>query len=139
MNGRPPSFGDLWVIVPNWNDFQHYKDRDPPWIRVYTDLLRRPEWLDLSPNASGLLLDVWLAFAAQNGQLRVKDVSRLSQARVRRATFERLADAGFIELSASKPLPQRQRQRHIPRAVTSKADDGLGFEIPKDLLRDVPR
>ena len=143
---RETRFRDLWVIVQNWDEFQHYKDRDPPWIRVYLDLHRRDEYLRLTAVERGLLLDIWLTFAETNGQMRVSTQARLKHdphaTHARPEHFIRLCDAGFIALSASKPLPQRQRQRQNPRVVTSEVDangNNSGFQIPENLLKDVPR
>ena len=32
------------LTVRNWSDFQHYKDRSPPWIRLHRDLLDNYEF-----------------------------------------------------------------------------------------------
>lgn len=31
--------------LTNWDRFQHYKDRDPPWIKLYRDLLTSESWV----------------------------------------------------------------------------------------------
>ena len=31
--------GEGYVQVKNWTKFQHYKHRNPPWIRLYNELL----------------------------------------------------------------------------------------------------
>lgn len=33
------------IVVHNWERFQHYKDRDPPWIKLYRDLLTSESWV----------------------------------------------------------------------------------------------
>jgi len=33
------------ISVTNWDDFQHYRDRDPPWIKLYRDILTSEPWL----------------------------------------------------------------------------------------------
>lgn len=33
------------ISVCNWDDFQHYRDRDPPWIKLYRDILTSETWL----------------------------------------------------------------------------------------------
>ena len=30
----------------NWSDFQHYKERNPPWIRLHRSLLDNFEWAE---------------------------------------------------------------------------------------------
>lgn len=46
--------------VKNWEKFQHYKNRKPPWIRLYRDLLDDPEFFELSGDAVKHLLMFWL-------------------------------------------------------------------------------
>lgn len=33
------------LVIKNWDRFQHYKDRDPPWVKLYRDLLTSESWL----------------------------------------------------------------------------------------------
>jgi hypothetical protein len=33
------------LSVCNWDDFQHYRDRNPTWIKLYRDLLTTEAWL----------------------------------------------------------------------------------------------
>ena len=46
--------------IKNWRKFQHFKNRRPPWIKLYRDLLDDPEWHDLDPAAAKLLVTLWL-------------------------------------------------------------------------------
>lgn len=46
--------------IKNWSKFQHFKDRRPPWIKLYRDLLDDMEWHQLDPLASKVLVTLWL-------------------------------------------------------------------------------
>jgi hypothetical protein len=107
---------EQWIIVKHWGDFQHYKDRDPTWIKNYTRLLHDDAYLDLTLHQRGVLHGIWLSYAAADGQLRGSmatggrqgrdSTARLSRQlgeRVTTATLEALNHAGFIGFSASKP------------------------------------
>lgn len=50
----------MTIRVKNWERFQHYKNRRPPWIKLYRDLLDDPHWHALSGDASKLLSMCWL-------------------------------------------------------------------------------
>lgn len=134
---------DVWIVVPNWAEFQHYRNRSPVWIKAYTALLDNPEWCTLTVAEQGILLNVWLLYARTEGRLSYARLTREIRPRLARKHFDRLCDAGFVVVSASKPLAQRQRQRQKGlRAVTSEVDangNGLDFQIRTDLLQDVPR
>lgn len=95
-----------WIVIPDWDRFQHYKDRNPPWLKIYTELLHDDEWLTLPPRARSLLCGLWLLYASSRRALRAH-TGRLSRAlnqQVTRSDLERLYEAGFIDFSASKPL-----------------------------------
>jgi hypothetical protein len=46
--------------VKNWKRFQHFKDRRPPWIKFYHDLLDDPDWHELDPLDAKVLVMLWL-------------------------------------------------------------------------------
>jgi len=46
--------------IKNWNKFQHFKDRRPPWIKLYRDILDDPEWFSLKDKEARLLVHLWL-------------------------------------------------------------------------------
>lgn len=52
--------------IKNWKRFQHFKDRRPPWIKLYRDLLDDMEWHELDPLAGKHLVMLWL-IASENG------------------------------------------------------------------------
>jgi hypothetical protein len=101
---------DLYIVIPNWGKFQHYKDRRPVWIKLYTELNSRDDWLELSDAERGLLATIWIEYARSGGRLRLSTVRSLVRSNrqwnartyVRfTARIERLNHAGFIRLSAS--------------------------------------
>jgi hypothetical protein len=46
--------------IKDWHDFQHFKDRTPPWIKLYRYLLDDPEWHSLSGDDAKTLVMLWL-------------------------------------------------------------------------------
>lgn len=46
--------------IVNWKKYQHYKDRRPPWIKLYSKLLRKYEFLCLQDDSKLLLILLWL-------------------------------------------------------------------------------
>jgi hypothetical protein len=110
-----------WIIVNHWDTFQHYKDRRPPWIKNYTELLDDPDYLRLTVGERSLLHGIWLMYASHHGQLPLdaRYLSRQLNIRATSQQLEALNDAGWITLSASKPLANRLHDaspRARPRA-----------------------
>lgn len=54
----------------NWNTFQHYKNRRPPWIRLYHALVDNPDFWALRGEDAKYLIMIWLiASEEENGDL----------------------------------------------------------------------
>ena len=46
--------------IKNWSQFQHFKDRRPPWIKLYRDILDDIEWHELDAKSAKVLVMLWL-------------------------------------------------------------------------------
>ena len=55
--------------VKDWKKFQHFKDRRPPWIKLYRDLLDDPDWHELSGDEAKALVMIWLVASENDGYL----------------------------------------------------------------------
>ena len=55
--------------IKNWKKFQHFKDRKPPWVKLYRDVLDDLEWYELDPLASKVLVMCWLIASEDGGRL----------------------------------------------------------------------
>jgi hypothetical protein len=56
--------------IKNWAKFQHFKDRKPPWVKLYRDILDDVEWFELDSKLAKILVMLWLiASEEQNGEL----------------------------------------------------------------------
>jgi hypothetical protein len=126
--------GDQWIIVRNWDKFQHYKNRRPVWIKLYTELTSDSDWLGLSDAQRGLLATIWIEYACAKRRLRVRDIVRMEQAadalrtpnRTPEATRKsvgralvRLNQAGFIIISAS-PEVEKEKERSLNKNYPAK-------------------
>ena len=55
--------------VKDWQKFQHYKERNPPWIKLHKSLLDDPDWHDLDPVNAKALVMIWLIASESDGEL----------------------------------------------------------------------
>lgn len=55
--------------IKNWDKFQHYKDRNPVWIKLHKTILDDPEYHSLSDRAGKYLPLIWLIASEDNGNL----------------------------------------------------------------------
>ena len=67
----------MGLSIKNWNRFQHFKDRRPPWIKLYRDLLDDMEWHELDPKASKMLVMLWL-IASEHSDGELPDIKTIA-------------------------------------------------------------
>lgn len=46
--------------IKNWGDYQHFKNRTPPWIKLYRYILDDPDWHNLDDKSAKVLVMLWL-------------------------------------------------------------------------------
>lgn len=112
----PAQLEPVLVRIPNWNVHQHYKTRNPPWIKLHRTLIETPAWGELSGDASKTLVECLLV-ASESGMDGTITGSLDALAwRLRRAAphlltcLQSLDAQGFIELCqhpASSPQAER--------------------------------
>lgn len=56
-------------LVKNWRDFQHYKDRNPPWIKLHFSLLSSEDWVMLDDASRVLAVACMLVASKKEGQI----------------------------------------------------------------------
>lgn len=59
----------VFFRIPNWSEYQQYKDRDPSWIKLHRRLLNNRQFMELPLEAKGLLPLMWL-LASESSQPR---------------------------------------------------------------------
>lgn len=137
-----------FIQPKNWHEFQHYKERDPIWIKLHRKLLDNYEF-HLLPIASKALAPMLWLLASEYDDGQIPGDTRKVAFRVRMtldelsAAFQPLLSAGFFEIigsaneDASEPLADRspvampetetqvtsERQKIHKRARGSKLPD----------------
>lgn len=65
--------------IKGWVKFQHFKDRRPPWIKLYRDILEDPDWHDLDGDTAKILVALWLLASEDEDQEgKLPDARRLA-------------------------------------------------------------
>ena len=120
--------------IKNWSKFQHFKDRRPPWVKLYRDILDDPDWHELDAEAAKVLVMLWLLASedeTQEGLLpdaktiafRIRmPINKVNQALAKlehwlyrddiEVISERYQD-GPPETETETETEKRERQRHI--------------------------
>jgi hypothetical protein len=115
------------IVIAAWDKFQHYKDRDPPWVKLYRDLLTAESWV-LGTDESRLVQVASMLLAARyrnatplNYSLFRKVASiDLSEAKFR-AAIDHLAATGFLEIQGDAQ-PRKQSASKPQASCTSETE-----------------
>lgn len=96
------------LVIRNWGIFQHYKDRNPPWIKLATDTFQNYEFSRLQDASKLLAVCIWtLAARSKDGSVPadlawIKNQCSLGNL-VTTEHLKELIDEGFI-VDASNAL-----------------------------------
>lgn len=66
------------ITPKNWQKFQHYKNRKPPWIKLYRDLLDDCEYACLPVASMALAPRLWLLASEYDGGAITASVKQIS-------------------------------------------------------------
>jgi hypothetical protein len=116
--------------VRNWSKFQHYSDRNPPWIKLHFELLSSQDWVTLD-DASRVLAITCMLIASRNGGEVPANPGYLKRVAYLNKTpnFKPLIDCGFLE-SASTMLVDASTMLADARPETETETETEGAKAP---------
>jgi len=86
----------LTLTVKNWDTFQHYGKRNPPWIKLHRAILDDYTFCALPDTSKAHLMLLWL-YASQNNGTVPHDVSFLERKlSIASLDIEMLIQHGFL-------------------------------------------
>jgi hypothetical protein len=111
------------LSVKNFERFQHYKDRTPPWIKLYNELLDDYEFGMLPDASKWHLIAIWLLASRSNNKIPHDPewISRRINA-VQKVDLAPLIDGGFLVVN--QPLQEAVRDASTPLAKRSLEKEG---------------
>ena len=125
--------------VKNWRQFQHYKDRNPPWIKLHFALLSSPDWVMLD-DASRVLAIACMLIASRNEGVVPANPAYLKRVAYLRKTpdFKPLIECGFLELASNveqkipdaRPEERRDREETETEEKVASSANALSASDP---------
>lgn len=124
--------------VKNWTEFQHYKDRNPPWIKLHRALLDDYEFSRLQDASKAHLLLIWLFASQLDGA--IPDDPKFLQKKLgldKEPDLNLLIEHGFLvsEQDASNPLAL-DASNLLHRGETEKRQNATAVSLPEWLPAD---
>lgn len=59
-----------YLSIPKWEEYQHYKDRNPPWIKLHNKLLESYDFECLPDASKAHLICIWLLASRTNNKMK---------------------------------------------------------------------
>lgn len=129
-----------YLKIKNWEEFQHYKDRNPPWIKLHRALLDNYEFCSLEDAQKAHLMLIWI-HASQNDGMVPND-SRFLERKLSCSGLDLsvFIEAGFltVEQDASNALAERKQDAPMSvrleetEAETEKITNPNGLVVASD-------
>lgn len=119
-----------FLAVKNFESFQHYKDRNPVWIKLYNELLEDYEFASLPDNVKGQLICIWLLASRMDN--RIPHDAKWIGNKINASTpvdIDLLIDAGFLlphEPEQAKGKREEWASRYISEGLRAEVLDRDG-------------
>lgn len=129
-----------YLSVKNWDKFQHYRDRNPVWIKLYLDLLDDYGFAQLSDAERGQLVMIWLLAARSDGV--IPDDPKWIAQRIGasgRVSLRRLTEAGFLCVAEPEQLASKTGAEPEQNASLEGERETEGEKRRAEADSDAPR
>ncbi len=118
-----------YLRVKNWEEYQHYKDRRPPWIKLHESLLDDYEFAALSDTQKAHLMLIWLLAGKMENKIPL-DPEWLKRKIVAqtKVDLDAFVQAGFLIVIDQNQEEEGEKwaSRHIPEPVKTQAMERAG-------------
>ena len=132
--------------IKNFEKFQHFKDRSPPWIKLYRDILDDPDWHELDPEAAKVLVMLWLiASEDETKQGNLPEMKKLAfRLRIEQKRLEKLCiklshwleqvDINAISDGYQSDAPETETETETYKPETEKDSRAPRFDAQSHLV-----
>ncbi|MDD5095836.1 MAG: hypothetical protein PHV74_15905 [Dehalococcoidia bacterium] len=114
-----------YLKVHDWEQYQHYNNRNPPWIKLHVDLLNNRKFTALALASKGLLMQLWILASRKKGEVPsdLEEIRfQLRDHSIKQKDIDLLVSTGFLETC----------KQTLADASNVQADACLETEVSKD-------
>jgi len=103
--------------IKNWAEFQHYKHRSPPWIKLHFDIFTSEDWITVSDKDKLLMCVCMLLASKRNGVISddphyIQKVAYLDKL----PNLNPLVDCGFFEILQADDSKGKRLRTNAPQS-----------------------
>jgi hypothetical protein len=123
-----------YLVVKEWERYQHYKDRNPPWIKLHRELLTSNTWVTMDDASRVLAIAIMLLAAATGNRIPADPAYLMRVAYLnKKPDWSKLLQIGFIEIIG-------ENEKTVADASTMLADaSGLQADARPEKRREEKR
>jgi hypothetical protein len=115
-----------YLRIAKWDKHQHYKDRNPPWIKFYVELIDPNHKMNDLPVTTRYLWDRLLLLAAKNDNFVPNDPELIAKLlrmppRTCREGIEQLLKGRWLQETSTKRRASRRASDVAPPEVRSRS------------------
>lgn len=125
--------------IRNWKKYQHYKDRNPPWIKLHWELLTSMDWVTLDDASRVLAIACMLIASRNEGRIRADSLGLSYLERTAhlnaKPNLKPLIDCGFLVSASTMLAPCKQDaipETYKEETEKEKPTRAKRVHIPKD-------
>jgi len=117
--------------IRNWKEYQHYRDRNPPWIKLHYEVMTSRDWVSLD-DASRVLAVASMLIASRHDGMIPDDPEYVKRVAYLNSTpdFRPLLKCGFLVSEGCQEPPQS------PETETENRDRDRDRDASKVLASD---
>jgi hypothetical protein len=136
--------GLTFIRVKEWETYQHYKDRNPPWIKLHRGTLTSNTWVSLDDASRVLAIAIMLLAAEKGNRIPAKpDYLKRVAYLHSEPDLRPLVEVGFIELveengetastlqATARPERETEKNREEKKDLGAQARSKRGSRIPE--------
>lgn len=87
--------------IKNWRKYQHYTDRNPPWIKLHFEILSSEDWVMLADASRVLMIACMLVGSRKAGKIPNNQDYFKRLCHLKSVDFKPLIDIGFLECDST--------------------------------------
>jgi hypothetical protein len=133
----------------NWSKCQHYKDRNPPWIKLHRDLLNDRDFMCLPIASKAIAPLLWLlASESKTGEFNANVIElafrlRMTEKEVNDGLNPLISKGFFVDASGvlaeclQVAIPETETETETERETKTKKSKSITLELPEWLPENI--
>ena len=133
----------------NWSEYQHYKDRNPPWIKLHRDLLNDRDFMCLPIASKAIAPLLWLlASESKTGEFNANVIElafrlRMTEKEVNDGLNPLISkgffvdDSGVLAECLQVAIPETETETERERETKTKKSKSITLELPEWLPENI--